>query len=101
MVFQWFLYRRNVRGANFAFLSLVVFGFALASLWLVLNVVRFYTYNPESGRIWAWHTAIVRVQTPLVWLIAILVVIVFVWALLLLTHWAIGRSRALFNKANP
>ena len=101
MIYQWFTYRKTIRGSNFTLLSLVVAGVSLASLWLALNVVRFCTYDPESERIWAWHTLVIRIQTPLVWAVGLLSVVVFVWALLLLARWFVGKARILTGSPNP
>lgn len=101
MVYQWLTYRKTISGSNFILLSLVIAGVTLASLWLALNVVRFYTYDPESGRTWAWHSLVIRIQTPLAWVVGLLVVIVFVWALLLLARWLSGKARTLIRRASP
>ena len=99
MVYQWLTYRKTTSGSNFMLLSLVA-GVTLASLWLALNVVRFYTYDPESDRAWAWHTLVIRVQTPLARVVGLLVVIVFVWALLLLARWLSRRAHTVTSKAS-
>jgi len=62
--------------------------------------VRFYTYDPESDRAWAWHTLVIRVQTPLARVVGLLVVIVFVWALLLLARWLSRRAHTVTSKAS-
>jgi len=100
MVYQWLTYRKTISGSNFMLLSLVVAGVTLASLWLALNVVRFFTYDPENDRTWAWHTWVIRIQTPLAWVVGLLIVIVFVWALLLLARWLSRKARTLTSKAS-
>jgi hypothetical protein len=100
MVYQWVTYHKTISGSNFTLLSLVVSGVTLASLWLALNVVRFYTYDPESARTWAWHTLVIRIQTPLSWVVGLLVAIVFVWALLLLARWFSRKARTLTSKTS-
>jgi hypothetical protein len=64
MLYQWRVYRRSVHGARFVFLSLVVTGLTLASMWIALNVVRVYTYDGESGIVYG---TVVRLQDGLVW----------------------------------
>jgi hypothetical protein len=100
MVYQWLIYRKTISGSNFMLLSLVVAGFTLASLWLALNVARFYTYDPEIDLAWAAHTLVIRIQTPLAWIVGLLVVIVSVWALLLLARWLSRKARTLTSKAS-
>jgi hypothetical protein len=90
MLYQWLTYRRSDSGAQLVFLSLIVAGFGLASVWLALNVVRFYTYNPESDHTWAWHMLVVRVQDVLVWGIGALALVVSLWAVLQFARW-LGR----------
>jgi hypothetical protein len=95
MAFQWVLYRKTVDGSKFLLLSLIVAWFTLASLWLSLNVVRYYTYNPESARTWAWHTLVAQIQTPIAWAMALLIPVVFTWVLGLFVHWISSRVRNL------
>ena len=100
MAFQWALYRKTVGGSKFLLLSLIVAWFTLASLWLGLNVVRYYTYNPESARTWAWHTLVAQIQTPILWAMALLIPVVFTWVLWLFVHWISGRVRNLTSRPN-
>jgi hypothetical protein len=90
MLYQWLTYRRTSSGARLVFQSLIVAGFSLASVWLALNVVRFYTYNPESERIWAWHGVVAQIQEALLWVIGALALAVSLWALLQFAQW-LGR----------
>ena len=92
MVWQWLLYRKSERGAQFIFLSLIVAGFALASVWLLLNVARYYTYDGESGRSRV-HLMVVSTQSILVWAICVLMAVVSIWALFQFAHWFSGRLR--------
>lgn len=87
MLYQWQAYRKSNRGSQLVFLSLIVSGFGLAFFLLAVNVARFYTYDPESERMWEWHTRVARVQDALMWVVGALVVIVAVWALFQLVHW--------------
>jgi hypothetical protein len=87
MIFQWLIYRKTDRGTQLLFLSLVVTALGLSSVWLGLNVVRFYTYDPESPQTWAWHMLIAHVQEIIEWTVVALVSVVFLWGLLLVARW--------------
>jgi hypothetical protein len=87
MIFQWLIYRKTDRGTQLLFLSLVVTALGLSSVWLGLNVVRFYTYDPESPQTWAWHKLIAHVQEIIEWTVVALVSVVFLWGLLLVARW--------------
>jgi hypothetical protein len=91
MVVQWLIHRKATSGADFAFLSLVVAGFSLINLWLALNVVRFYTYDADSGR--GVHMTIIRIQDSLVWTIGVLIAVISVWALFAIVRW-LGKRMA-------
>lgn len=92
MIYQWMRYRRTYRGSKLVFLSLIVAGFALASIWLALNVVRFYTYGHDSDSLGMLHFSIVRVQGVLIWPIGTLVVAVCVWGILEFARWLVRRT---------
>ena len=94
MLYQWRLYRRLASGARFIFLSLVVAGLSLASLWLALNVVRFYNYDGGSGRIYG---VVVSIQHGLVWMTAALLLVVAVWAIFDFARWLTSKCRILMN----
>ena len=87
MIFQWLIYRKTDRGTQLLFLSLVVTTLGLSAVWLVLNVVRFYTYDPESPQTWSWHTLIADVQEIIEWTVVALASVVFLWGLLLVARW--------------
>lgn len=80
MLYQWLAYRKTSTGARFVFLSLIVAGFGLSSVWLALNVVRFYTYGYESHGMGLWHGYVIHAQDILLWFIGALVVVVSIWA---------------------
>lgn len=94
MMYQWLIYLRTSSGARLLFLSLVVADIGLVSLWLLLNVVRFYTYDPESERIWEWHERVIQIQDFLLWGIAAVAVVVSVCAMFLFAHWVTKRASA-------
>jgi hypothetical protein len=91
MLHQWLTYRETSAGAEFVFLSLVVAGFGLSSVWLALNVIRFYTYGHESDGIGLWHIYVIHAQDILLWFVGGLVVVVSVWAVF---GWWIQRQVA-------
>ena len=94
MIYQSLIGRRTWSGARFVFLSLIAGNVGLVSVWLALNVVRFYTYAPESERIWSWHELVICVQNSLLWGIAAVAVIVSVWALLHFARWVMMQVSA-------
>ena len=98
MLHQWKVYWRSASGARFVFLSLVVAGLTLASLWLALNVVRFYTYDGESGRLYGF---VVRVQDGLAWVTVALLIVVAAWVVAYFARWFIRKSRVLVSRSNP
>lgn len=87
MFYQWLIYRKTNRGMQLLFLSLVVGGLALSSVWIVLNVIRFHTYDPESNRVWAWHMLIVQIQEMIKWAVVGLAAVAFLCGVLLLAGW--------------
>ena len=98
MLYQWRVYCRSVHGARFVFLSLVVTGLTLASMWIALNVVRVYTYDGESGLVYG---TVVRIQDGLVWVTGALLVVVAAWVVIYFTLWLIGKCRVLVSRSNP
>ncbi len=98
MAFQWAIYRKRFFGAQLALLSLIVAWFIVASLWLGLNVVRYYTYNPEDARTWAWHTAVIQIQFPLAWAMVLLVPVVAVWLMFLFARWLSSKIRSVVSR---
>ena len=91
MIYQWMAYRKTYSGSKLVFVSLIVAGFALASIWLALNVVRFYTYGHESDSLGMLYFSVVRVQSVLIWPIGVLVVAVCVWAIVEFARWLVRR----------
>jgi hypothetical protein len=91
MIYQWILYRRTHRGSRLLFVSLIVAGFMLASIWLALNVVRFYSYGHPSDNLGLLYSCVVRVQDSLIWPIGVLVTIVCVWSTVGFGRWLVAR----------
>jgi hypothetical protein len=87
MFYQWRMYHRTESGARLVFLSLVVAGITLTSAWLALNVVRFYTYDGGSGRVYGF---VVRVQDTLVWMTGALLTVVTVWIIVAFARWLVA-----------
>jgi len=87
MIFQWLIYRKTDEGSQLIFLSLVLTALGLSSVWLGFNVALFYTYDPESERVWAWHMLISRVQEVIVWAVAASASVLALWVLVLLARW--------------
>jgi hypothetical protein len=82
MIYQLMRYRKTYSGSKLVFVSLIVAGFALASIWLALNGVRFYTYGHESDSFGMLYFSVVRVQSVLILPMGALVVAVCIWAIL-------------------
>jgi len=91
MIYQWMAYRKTYRGSTLVFVSLIVAGFALASIWLALNVARYYAYGHESENLGMLYSTVVRVQGILIWPIGVLVMIVCVWAIVGFSRWLVAR----------
>jgi hypothetical protein len=89
MVVQWLIYRKATTGELFAFLSVIAGGFGLANLWLLLNVVRFYTYDADSGS--GVHFLVIRIQDALLWVVVAVLAVTCVWALSVVARW-LGRN---------
>jgi hypothetical protein len=97
MLYQWQVYRRSVHGARLVFLSLVVTGLTLASLWIALNVVRVSTYTDgESGLIYG---TVVRIQDGLVWVTGALLVVVAAWVVVYCALWLIEKRRVRVSRS--
>jgi hypothetical protein len=98
MIYQYVVYRRISSGSRLVFLSLLPAEVGLVSAWLALNVARFYTYDPEAPRTWAWHERLIRIQDFLGWAIGVLAATVLTWALL---HFARWLTKRIFREHAP
>lgn len=78
LIYQSFLYRRAGTGLRYLSLSLIVIWAGLACVWLGLNVIRYYTYDPFSEH--SIFTTVISAQDALLWPIRVLAVLVCVWA---------------------
>ena len=87
-VYQWTIYRR---GQRFSLPGFVLLTLTMVSLWLGLNVIRYYTYRRHSMGILGWHGLVIRTQELLMWPILCAVLIVTLWAIIDLAHWIAGR----------
>jgi hypothetical protein len=87
---SWLTQRRYVRNRQeLVFLTLVLSLPGLAAVWLGLNVIRFYSYNPDSppsGYYW-----VIPSQDAVWWLGCAVASILVVWAM-------ITFARSLVNK---
>lgn len=92
MIYQWVAHRRTYSGSKLVFCSLIVAGFVLASIWLALNLFRFYTYGHESDNLGMLYFSVVRAQGVLIWPIGGLVLVVCVWAMLGFARWLVRRA---------
>jgi hypothetical protein len=87
-VYQWTIYRR---GQRFSLPGFVLLTLTMVSLWLGLNVIRYYTYPRHSMGILGWHGLVIRTQELLMWPILCAVLIVTLWAIIDLAHWIARR----------
>jgi hypothetical protein len=88
-VYQWTIYRRRQR---FSLAGLVSLTLAMVSLWLGLNVVRYYTYPGHSMEILRWYGFVVHVQALLMWPILCSVLVVILWSVIYLAHLIANRA---------
>ena len=76
---SWFAQRRYSRtGSGLALLTFILSLPALGSLWLGLNLVRFYSYEPESRA--SMYSAAIRLQEVIVDCATAIGIIVFFWS---------------------
>lgn len=91
----WAMQRRYAGSrSRLALLTLALCLPALASLWLGLNVIRYYAYNSaveSDGRI---YSAVINTQGIIESLVLGVAVVVFIWTLFEIAHWLAMRIRA-------
>ncbi len=93
LVYQGIVYRKRWSGARLPFLPLMLPTFGMASLWMLLNVIRYYPYDPESKIASRWHDMIADTQHMLLCPLTVLAVIVGVWAIVDFARRLAGRIR--------
>jgi hypothetical protein len=77
---SWFAQRRYVRNRERLVLAALALSLpALASLWLGLNVLRFYSYAPESQA--RLYSTVVRLQTIIEGVACPIGLVVFFWTI--------------------
>jgi hypothetical protein len=85
LIQSWFMQRRYARSAHRLWLlSLALCVPALASVWLGLNVVRFYSYPGDSES--KVYLVVTRLQSGIEWCGAALATVVVLWAIFELAH---------------
>ena len=71
LAFQWILYRKSTDGRHFAFLTATLVALSLPTVWLAINVIRFYTYNASVEHTDSVEASIhwlaIRIQDGLIW----------------------------------
>ena len=90
LIHSWFMQRRFIRTPQrLVLLTLVLCLPALASLWLGLNVIRFYSYAPESEA--SVYSAVIRLQVVIEWCTATVGAVVVFWTIVELARWLVNR----------
>jgi hypothetical protein len=90
---SWLIQRSYTRTSQrLVFLTLVLCLPALASFWLGLNVIRFYSYDPEPGP--DVYTVVILLQNIIEWCTAAVGVAVLLWAIVELARWLAKRVSA-------
>jgi hypothetical protein len=80
LVHSWVRQRRCIRTwQGLAFVTLVLCLPALAAFWLVLNVIRFYSYAPDSGP--NVYSVVIQLQDVTQWCGAALGIVVALWSI--------------------
>ena len=101
LTYQWRTFRKGYAGLHLTFLTTVLVSFSVPCLWLALNVIRFYTYdpdNPYSTRGWV-YSHVVRAQDIILWAGDVLVVLVCVFGVLDLARMA--KTRKALEQGSP
>ena len=90
LIQSWVIQRKYARSRErLVLLSLALSLPALAALWLGLNVLRFYSYNPESRA--QVYSAVVRIQEVIQNLALAVGLVVLFWAIVDLSCFLAGR----------
>jgi hypothetical protein len=90
LIQSWVIQRKYARSRErLVLLSLALSLPALAALWLGLNVLRFYSYNPESPA--QVYSAVVRIQEVVQNLALAVGLVVLFWAIVDLSCFLAGR----------
>lgn len=93
LIQSWVIQRKYARSRErLVLLSLALSLPALAALWLGLNVLRFYTYDPESPA--QLYSAVVRIQEVVQNLALGVGLVVMFWTIVDLARFLAGRISA-------
>jgi hypothetical protein len=102
---SWFEQRKYVRSRErFVLVTLALSLPALASLWLGLNVLRFYSYAPESQA--QFYSSVVRLQAIIEGLAYAVGLVVFFWTIVEISCFLaerlsvklVGRKKTWWNR---
>jgi hypothetical protein len=93
LIQSWIIQRRYARSRErLVLLSLALSLPALAALWLGLNVLRVYSYDPESSA--QLYSAVLEIQKVVQNLALAVGLVVFFWAIVDLSRFLAGRVSA-------
>jgi hypothetical protein len=93
LIQSWVTQRKYLRSRErVVLLSLALSLPALAALWLGLNVMRFYSYDPESPA--QFHSAVIHIQEVVQDLALAVGLVVLFWAIVDLSCFLAGRISA-------
>lgn len=93
LIHSWIVQRRYTQSRErLVLLSLALSLPALAALWLGLNVLRFYSYDPESSA--QFYSAVVHLQEVVQNLALAVGLVVLFWAIVDLSCFLAGRISA-------
>jgi amino acid transporter len=94
LFFQWQRYRRCDTGLHLAFLTFAVLAFCIPAIWLGLNVIRYWLYDPENHHPrmdWVW-SRVVSAQDILFWIGTALVALTAILGMLDFLRFATHRA---------
>jgi len=88
LVHSWLIQRKLTRTPRRVALFTLAFCLPiLASVWLGMNVIRFYSYSPDSSRV---YSAVTELQDVIVRCMAVLAAVVVLWAIVELA-WRLAK----------
>jgi hypothetical protein len=90
LVQSWFAQRRYFSDSRkLVLLTLVLSLPALASTWLGLNVIRFYSYpGDEESKV---YSEVIRLQSGIEWFAVAVALVTGLWLVYELAHWLAAR----------
>lgn len=100
LIHSWSIQRMHVRSLpRLVLLTLALCLPALASLWLGLNVIGYYSYESAVEHNGQLHGVVIYTQDIIFLCFAGLALVVTVWTLFELAHWLAARIKALAQSA--